>query len=604
MVCYSTDGKAGFLTKEGIAQIKSGLAKEIFRQDLTEIYQRQTERRDALTRESQNVLQRLIEQMRDGTLENPKIEQLMLELAERLKTTSGKKQYGYLKTPLKSIVDEIVDELEKDPRLSAAYELWYQMREEVLRTYKDDLPERLSLSRQKEFKRIKNMVIEEAVRLSHETAPLSQADAPDAENTILDAPPPADMPLETYAPDSAEESPSVVVWSSRYKEARLLLRGSPESPPDVERARRLLLEEAQAGNALAMFDLGRLFSDGVGGDSDSGQAQTWYAKALAAFQAVERERPNRYAEYRIGKMFAAGLGTKRDYEAAASWFMKAAEGGYPYAQYSLAKLYSEGQGVEQNYVKAFQLYDQSAAKGFPYAAWELGKRYRDGVGTEPDGRQSAWYFSAAFRGFKVLESQNHDGAVQYRIGWMLLHGVGSECDEAAARKWFEKAARSGNENAQYQLAKLALDSAGSSPEEIYQAMDWLIKAAEAGSAHAQYTLGKLYRDGGPIEPNPVQAAIWFSQAAESGLRLKSISRYPPVSSSKLHPLYPGRSGKTMSGTEKKRMLFYETFFRLGLDSSEVIPPQSFHPEPTAPRIFWRWRCRSSEPKYFLSAPFR
>lgn len=100
----------------------------------------------------------------------------------------------------------------------------------------------------------------------------------------------------------------------------------------------------------------------------------------------------------------------------------------------------------------------------------------------------------------------------------------------------------------------------------------------------------------------VSAIILLS--SQSGLRLKSISRYPPVSSSKLHPLYPGRSGKTMSGTEKKRMLFYETFFRLGLDSSEVIPPQSFHPEPTAPRIFWRWRCRSSEPKYFLSAPFR
>lgn len=516
MVCYSSDCKTGFLTKEGIAQIKSGLAKEIFRQDLTEIYQRQTERRDALTQESQDVLQRLIEQMRDGTLENPKIEQLMLELAERLKTTSGKKRYGYLKATLKAIVDEIVDELEKDPRLSATYELWYQMREEVLRTYKDDLPERLPLSRQKEFKRIKNLVIEEAVRLSHETAPLSQADAPDAENTILDAPPPADMPLETYAPDSAEESPPVVVWSRRYKEARRLLRGSPESPPDVEKARRLLLEEAQAGNALAMFDLGRLFSDGIGGDSDSGQAQTWYAKALAAFQAVEREHPNRYAEYRIGKMFAAGLGTKQDYEAAASWFMKAAEGGYPYAQYSLAKLYSEGQGVERDCENALRLYESAAAKGFPYAAWELGKRYRDGVGTEPDGRQSAWYFSAAFRGFNVLESQNHDGAVQYRIGWMLLHGVGSKRDEAAARKWFEKAARSGNENAQYQLAKLALDSAGSSPEEISQAMDWLIKAAEAGSAHAQYALGKLYRNGKPVEKNNVQAAIWFSQAAEQG----------------------------------------------------------------------------------------
>ena len=39
------------------------------------------------------------------------------------------------------------------------------MREEVLRTYKDDLPERIPLSQQKEFKRIKNIVIQEAVNL-------------------------------------------------------------------------------------------------------------------------------------------------------------------------------------------------------------------------------------------------------------------------------------------------------------------------------------------------------------------------------------------------------------------------------------------------------
>ena len=43
MVCYSADGKSGFLTKDGLAKIKSGLAKEIFRQELTEIYSRQTQ---------------------------------------------------------------------------------------------------------------------------------------------------------------------------------------------------------------------------------------------------------------------------------------------------------------------------------------------------------------------------------------------------------------------------------------------------------------------------------------------------------------------------------------------------------------------------------
>lgn len=165
MVCYSADGKSGYLTRQGIGSIKAGLAKQIFRQELYEIYKRQTQRRDSLTRQAKLALGELIEQMENGPLENPKIEMLMDHLAVKLKTVSGKKQYGYLKAPLKSLVDEIVDELAKDPRVAQAYDLWYQMREEVLRTYKDDLPQRLPLSRQKEFKQIRNLVIQEAVRL-------------------------------------------------------------------------------------------------------------------------------------------------------------------------------------------------------------------------------------------------------------------------------------------------------------------------------------------------------------------------------------------------------------------------------------------------------
>ncbi len=165
MVCYSAGGKSGYLTEHGIERIKSGLTKEIFKNDLTEIYARQTQRRDSLNQDSQKVLRQLIQQMQEDTLSNERIEQLMLELSRQLKSTPGKKQYGYLKPAAKSLVDEIVDELERDERVAAAYNLWYEMREEVLRTYKDDLPERIPLSRQKEFKRIKNIVIQEAVRL-------------------------------------------------------------------------------------------------------------------------------------------------------------------------------------------------------------------------------------------------------------------------------------------------------------------------------------------------------------------------------------------------------------------------------------------------------
>ena len=59
MVCYSADGTSGYLTKQGITDIKSGLAKEIFQNDLTELYQQQTQRRDVLNRDAQEVMREL-----------------------------------------------------------------------------------------------------------------------------------------------------------------------------------------------------------------------------------------------------------------------------------------------------------------------------------------------------------------------------------------------------------------------------------------------------------------------------------------------------------------------------------------------------------------
>ena len=136
----------------------------------------------------------LVQQMREGTLDNPRIEQFMEHLAGKLKNLSGKKQYGYLRAPLKAVVDEIVDELARDERVARAYELWYELREEVLRTYREDLPPRLLLSRQKEFKRIRNMVIEEALRLGYES-------------TVFDPTAPEEAPLERDIPEADGEAP-------------------------------------------------------------------------------------------------------------------------------------------------------------------------------------------------------------------------------------------------------------------------------------------------------------------------------------------------------------------------------------------------------------
>ena len=91
MVCYSADSKSGFLTKRGIADIKSMLAQEIFQQDMVAIYQRQTQRRDELTKDAGEVMARLVSEMQTGTLENQRAAQLMLELAQRLQKCSDRK---------------------------------------------------------------------------------------------------------------------------------------------------------------------------------------------------------------------------------------------------------------------------------------------------------------------------------------------------------------------------------------------------------------------------------------------------------------------------------------------------------------------------------
>lgn len=533
MVCYSADPAKGYLTKDGIAKIKADLAGQIFRQELTELYTRQTQRRTELTAEAQTVMERLIRQMQDGVLESGRIEQLTAHLAQRLKFTTGKKQYGYLKAPLKSMVDEIVDELAKDSRVAEAYRLWYGLRDEVLRTYRSDLPEHLPLSQQKEFKKIKNLVIQEALRLETvtqapeeagpEELPLPEAPPEDApcweEPPLPDAPPP-----EAPPPEELEEAEPSVSWSDRYKRARQYLYGGEDQPPDFERAHALFLEEACSGNALAMHDLGRMFLDGLapGREIDTEQAQAWYAKALSAFLSVEEAQPGRYTEYRIGKLYAAGRGTEQDPTAAADWFAMAAEKGHKYAEYSLAGLYSRGQGVEQDHQEAHRLYAASAEQGFPYAAFELGKQFRDGVGCEADAGAAALWFTQAYDGFRTLEKQSHDDKLQYRIGWMHLHGVGTEQDEPQARTWFEKAARLGNPHAQYQLAKLILTDPAATADQVAEALSWLTKAAEAGQDCAQYALGKLCRDGrgeandGPMEKDIAQAVAWFTKAADQG----------------------------------------------------------------------------------------
>jgi len=537
MLIYSVNSREGYVTKPAIDKMRSSLAREIFQQDLIQIYSEQTTQRNTLAEQSREALREIIGRMSGGVCKNETIEALLTHLAERLKHTSGKKQYGYLKAPLKDIVDQIVDELAKDARVAEAYAKWQELRNEVLHTYIDKLPDPVPLSQQKEFKHIKNMVIAEAMNIGGHHFTVEGDEPTDeviegSEESHSVMPEDEYLPVITEAPEDDEDMPSsasegsprqdsdeadtgksYIEWSDRYMEARTFLYGSDEVEPDFEQALRLFLEEAEGGNALAMHDLGRMYADGLGVEMDAETAFAWYEIALSAFLNIEANKESRYVEYRIGKMHAAGLGTEQDYEKAAGWFEMAASRNHKYAQYSLAGLYYRGQGVEQDFEMAFRLYSKSAAQRVPYAYYELAKMYRDGIGTEKDAEEAELNFEEAFYGFKRLEEQSHDDKLQYRLGQMLYAGTGTEKDVDAAIGYFEKAARVGNVHAQYMLGKVYLDE-DSGHRNSEKAVLWLTKAADNGNSPAQFALGKLYRDGSQVEKDIVKAVELFTKAAE------------------------------------------------------------------------------------------
>ena len=115
-----------------------------------------------------------------------------------------------------------------------------------------------------------------------------------------------------------------------------------------------------------------------------------------------------------------------------------------------------------------------------------------------------------------MADRSPDDKLQYRIGWMLLHGVGTEQDDAAALPWLEKAAERGNVLAKYQLGKLLLLGTETVPKDVERALELLTECAEDGNQFAQYTLGKAYLLGQDVSQDQGQAVHWLGLSAQQG----------------------------------------------------------------------------------------
>ena len=180
------------------------------------------------------------------------------------------------------------------------------------------------------------------------------------------------------------------------------------------------LKEANAGNSNAQYDVGAMYQNGRGVAANRARAIEWYRKAasqndqkaisrLNLIQSNEErfgktlaraETGDVESQYDLGNMYSEGVGIDADMKKAMAWYEKAASQGYEKAQYKLGLFYYEEGAAGEDLSLAFRLFSNAAEKGHPAAQYHLGKMYASGQGVKRNYQKSLdWLTKAAEGGF-------------------------------------------------------------------------------------------------------------------------------------------------------------------------------------------------------------
>ena len=235
IVVYSENTHEGYLTKNGIEKIRSAFANDIYKDELHNLYQQQTQVRDKLRSEAENVIKNLLSELQNNNQFDPQIEQLILKLQSQLRNSKGKKVYGYLQPNVKKTVDQNVAELSKNPVLKKMYDEWCALEQQKYETYTSAVQKFPPLEENKVFKTIKNAVINAVLKMEFSTEMFAEY----GEDVFYETESDGDL----YIKRTAEYKSAC---SELYKNH------------DIPKALELFRTEAEKGNILAAFDIGKM----------------------------------------------------------------------------------------------------------------------------------------------------------------------------------------------------------------------------------------------------------------------------------------------------------------------------------------------------------
>ena len=438
IIVYSNNEREGFLTNHGIEKIRSSFANDIYADEFLHLYEQQTDLRNLLKKESEQLMKQLAEKISQSNNFDSELMNLVSKLRTQIAESKGKKVYGYLKSDAKKTVDEIFMRLASNESVKKMYGLWCEMEQQkhdVYSSAKVDFP---SFVDNKEFKSVKNMIIQTVMKMNFQV-PKMEVEMPEPDLNI-----PIQIEEEAInetVNDSAESSLQdkfYIKWSDSYKEACDIIYDKKSKSEDFKKAEKMLLSESS--NILALHSLGKLYSMEESGLKSDKKSFEFYEKALQGFIQIEpnAKKIKPYFQYQIGMMYFKGFGTPVDNQKAVECFEKSAELGNQYAKRLLAFEYISGKNFEKNINKGISLLTEFADNGDAFACYTLGKIYL--TEEKYDIQKSIFYFE---------KSADKNMQASYQLGRLYFFGAEDlKKDKEKAMEYLNLSAEQGNEYAQ------------------------------------------------------------------------------------------------------------------------------------------------------------
>lgn len=177
-------------------------------------------------------------------------------------------------------------------------------------------------------------------------------------------------------------------------------------PKDATKARQLIQAAAQQGLPQAQQALARLGDNGLKAEPGTDLWNQGIARyragdhagaATLVLQAAQAGHP--LAMYEMVYLYENGDGVPRDPALSAQWYMRGAAAGEPSAEAAVGMLYEKGQQVRDDWIEAAKWYEKSARKGNRSGEFSLGRAYQFGIGVPLNLAEAAsWYDKAAAQG--------------------------------------------------------------------------------------------------------------------------------------------------------------------------------------------------------------